>query len=126
MVNYLLYYAISKNYSRRNGKRKIFLETRFFGYQKPVFPLFLCHFKSDRAENFFGEISSWAFVFFGYLIPIKFGMFRKIFRIQKTYRFCKVLSILVLQPEVFGIFEKKKRPSRLGPSIHSKNFSSNG
>ena len=52
------------------------------------------------------------FFVFGYLVPIRFGRFRKPLGVQKIQRFCKVLSILVLQHEVFGIFEKQKKNVR--------------
>ena len=105
-----------------------FSRNYFFGCQKPVFPLFLGDFKSDRAENFFGDTSTnlWGIFFFcRYLLSIKFGRIRKIFEILKCLTFSEILSILVLLPEVLGIFQKKKYTPRLSTSTYSKNFSSN-
>ena len=66
------------------------------------------------------------YFFCRYLLSIKFGRIRKIFEILKCLRFSEILSILVLLPEVLGIFQNKKYTQRLGPSTYSKNFSSNG
>ncbi len=48
------------------------------------------------------------YFFCRYLLSIKFGSIRKIFEILKCLRFSDILSILVLLPEVLGIFQKKK------------------
>ena len=89
-----------------------FSQNRFLGTKNQVFPLFLGDFKSDQAENFFGNTStnSWGiYIFFSrYLLPIKSGRIRKIFEMLKCLRFSEILSILVLLPEVLGIFQKKK------------------
>ena len=63
MPNYPLYHTISKNTHLETEKENfflfcIFLETSFLGIKKKFSPPFLRHFKSDRAENFFGETSS--------------------------------------------------------------------
>jgi hypothetical protein len=108
-----------------------FSRNYFFGWQKPVFPLFLGDLKSDWAENFFGDTSTnlggILFFFCRYLLSIKIGRIRKIIEMLKCLKFSEILSILVLLPEVLGIFQKKKKYTpRLGTSTYSKNFSSNG
>ena len=79
MPNYPLYHTISKNThvetEKENFSTSFFYFAFFlklvFGYQKPVFPLFLRHFKSDRTENFFGDTSTnlWG-IFFLSISPI--------------------------------------------------------
>ena len=124
MVNY----AISKNIHVETEKehfsaRFLFNESSFLGIKNQFSPLF----QVRSSWNFFWWDFKWfgLGIFFGFLIPMKFDRLHKIFRIQKIERFCKVLSILLLQAEVFGILKKKKRPFRLGPCSHRKHFSSN-
>ncbi len=48
-------------HNRKKLKKRNFLsfsQNRFLGNKKKFHPLFLSHFRSDRAENFFGETSS--------------------------------------------------------------------
>ncbi len=52
--------------------------------------------------------------------------FAKFFEMLKCLKFSEIFSILVLLPQVLGIFQKKKYTPRLGTSTYNKNFSSNG
>ena len=75
----------------KNQKSQIslhFSRNQFFGYQKKVSPPFSPPFHVRSGWKFFWWDFNWfglnVFFFFGYLLPIKFGRLRKIFRIQKT------------------------------------------
>ena len=111
MVNY----AISKNIHVETAKEHfstsffyfaLFLKIVFLGiknqfsaFSSPIeLKIFLMRLQVIWVGRFF----------FGSLIPMKFVRLRKILKIQKTRQ------ILLLQPEVFGIFEKKNKNAHSG------------